>query len=156
MSLVSPAESAEAIGAGFTRFLDAVPDQATEISALVSELFALSSVLRELDAACLSRQFGRNFPLIADDLKLVRSSLCHTLKDILDLLGDIDHAKAPTPATITAYYQTWKRVQLFFRREAGDTPCTRLDRYKKFLTELGNVVKRYPSDLFYTIGDITK
>lgn len=143
MSLVSPAESAEAIGAGFTRFLDAVPDQATEITALVSELFALSSVLRELDASCLSRQYGRNFPLIADDLKLVRSSLCHTLKDVLDLLGDIDHAKIPTPTTAGSYYQTWKKVNLFFRREYGDTLCVRLDRYKKFLVELSNVVKRY-------------
>lgn len=140
MSLVSPAESAEAVGARFTKFLDAVPDHATEITALVSELFALSSVLRELDASCLSRQYGRNFPLIADDLKLVRSSLCHTLKDVSNLLGDID---VPTSTASGPYYQTWKRIHLFFRREYGDTLCTHLERYKKFLLELGNVVKRY-------------
>lgn len=147
MSLVSPAESAEAIGAGFTKFLDAVPDHAAEITALVSELFALSSVLRELDASCLSRQYGSNFPLIADDLKLVRSSLCQTLKDVLNLLGDIDHATVPNFTTSGSYYQTWKRIHLFFRREYGDNLCTHLERYKKFLLELGNVMKRYTAPL---------
>lgn len=138
MSLIAPAESAEAIGAGFTKFLETVPDHATEITALVSELFALASVLRDLDASCLSRHHARHFPLIADDLKLARSSLCHSLKDLLALLADVETS---SPSTI--YYRTWKRIHLFYRREYADSLCPHLDRYKRFFLELSNVLKRY-------------
>ncbi|KAK2757351.1 hypothetical protein FQN54_004865 [Arachnomyces sp. PD_36] len=141
-SLVSPAESAESIGAGFTKFLDAVPDQATEITALVSALFALSSALRELDSACRSHQYSRNFPQIADDLRLVRENLIHTLKDAKELMGDVDHINIPSTATLGSYFMAWKRVQAFFREEYRESLCALLGRYKRFVVELTNVVKQ--------------
>ena len=79
MSLVAEAAYAQDIGAGLSKFLDALPDQATEITALISELYAISSALRDLDTTIQSREYGHHVALIKDDLELVRLSLAYTL-----------------------------------------------------------------------------
>ena len=140
MSLVAEAEKAQDIGAGFSKFLDALPDQATEVTALISELYAISSALRDLDTTVQSREYGANVGLIKEDLELVTLSLAYTLKDVFDLFGDID--TGTDLPTIGAYRQTWKDICLHFKAERRGTLCIRLEKYRRFILELGCIMKR--------------
>lgn len=140
MSLVAEAEKAEDIAAGFSKFLSALPDQATEVTALISELYAISSALRDLDTTVQSREYGLNVPLIEKDLELVRLSLAYTLKDVFDKFGDVD--TGPNLPTIGAYRQIWKDIWIHFKTERRGTLCERLENYRRFILELGYVMKR--------------
>lgn len=143
MELVVEAEKAEDIGAAFSKFKEALPDQATEITALISELWAISSALRDLHTAIQSREYGRNIHYIADDLRVVRTSVSYTLKDVFDIIGDINSNSRGNLPTIGAYRQTWKDIYLHFRKESPSSLCIRLETYRTFIMELGSIMKRY-------------
>src|SRR6266498_1862837 len=140
MNLLADAEDAQDIGAAFSKFLDALPDQAADVTGLIAELYAISAALRELDNTIHSRQYGHRAHLIKDDLDLVCASLSYTLKDAFDILGEI-RAKGDAP-TVGAYRQTWKEICYHFQRESRGSLSMRLERYKRFITELSNVMKR--------------
>ena len=74
-TLIANAESAQDIAAGLNKFLDPVPEHATEITALISGCFAISSVLRELSAAIADPRYIRNYDLIFQDLDITLNSL---------------------------------------------------------------------------------
>jgi hypothetical protein len=140
MSLLGDAEDAKDIGAAFSKFLDALPDQAAEVTSLIAELYAISAALRDLDITIRSRQYGSRAYLIKDDLDLVLTSLSHTLKDAFDILGDI--GTQSDPRTIGAYRQTWKDICKHFLRESRGSLSMRLEKYKTFIKELSNIVIR--------------
>ena len=141
MTLIAEAEAAEDIGDAFGKFKVAVDDQAAEVTALVSELYAVGSALREIDAASLSPDYGHNLRNIQDDLDLVRASLKHTLDDIFRILGKIGNGDRLL--TAAAYRQTWKDIAYHFQHEGGGRLSSRLETYRLFLLALCNKLRRF-------------
>jgi hypothetical protein len=141
MTLIAEAETAEDIGDAFGKFRVAVEDQAAEVSALVSELYAVGSALREIDSASHSPDYGHNLRNVQDDLDLVRASLTHTLDDVFRILGKIGNGdRLLTPA---AYRQTWRDITYHFQREGGGRLSLRLETYRLFLLALCNKLRRF-------------
>ncbi|KAJ9631737.1 hypothetical protein H2203_000137 [Taxawa tesnikishii (nom. ined.)] len=73
--LIKQAKAAEEVASGLHVFLEEVPQWATDISATISELFAVSSAFRTLDNADDSTQYGRGFYRIRDDLDTASTTL---------------------------------------------------------------------------------
>jgi hypothetical protein len=139
MALTAEAERAEDIGDAFSKFKVAVDDQAAEVTALVSELYAVGSALRAIDATLQSPEYGLNFRIIEDDLDLVRASLTYTLDDVFRILGKIGNGdRILTPP---AYRQTWKDITYHFQRRAGRRLCSVLETYRLFLLALCNKLR---------------
>ena len=74
-TLIANAETAQDIAAALNNFLDPVPEYSTEITALISECFAISSVLRQLSTATADPRYIRNHHLISEDLDVTLRSL---------------------------------------------------------------------------------
>jgi hypothetical protein len=141
MTLIAEAETAEDIGDAFGKFKVAVDDQAAEVTALVSELYAVGSALREIDDASHSPDYGHNLRNIQDDLDLVRASLKYTLDDVFRILGKIGNGDRLL--TTAAYRQTWKDIAYHFQREGGGRLSSRLETYRLFLLALCNKLRRF-------------
>lgn len=140
MTLLADVENARDVGASFDRFAAALPDHLMEITALVSELYAISSALCDLENNILSPQYTSRLTVILDDLDVVRLSLAITLKDASRLFGRL--GDAGYPPTAGAYRQVWGDVCYHFRTESGYSLLVRLERYRKFLLELSCIMRR--------------
>jgi hypothetical protein len=141
MTLIADAERAEDIADALSKFKVPVPDQGPEITASISELYAIGSALRDIDTALNSDEYGRNYRLIEKDLDLACSSLNTTIEDIFRILGDIGNG-API-LNDGMYRQTWKEIVLFFMQNGRISLRTRLEKYKRFIVELAGIVKRF-------------
>ena len=141
MTLVADAENAEDIADALSKFKVPVPDHAPEITASISELYAIGSALRDIDSALDSPEYNRNYPLIDKDLDLVRSSLRNTVEDIFRILGDIGNGSHVLNNGM--YRQTWKEISWFFYQNGRITLRTRLEKYKRFILELASIIKRF-------------
>ncbi|EME76938.1 uncharacterized protein MYCFIDRAFT_61236 [Pseudocercospora fijiensis CIRAD86] len=86
-SLLRFANDCEDAAAGLHRFRDALPRNATRITAVVGELFAISSALRQIHTGEGIRSYGPSFYRIDDDLQLVFPSLQRTVHDIFDMFA---------------------------------------------------------------------
>lgn len=141
MTLITEAEKAEDIGDAFGKFKVAVGDQAAEVTALIAELYAVGSALREINNAILSSaECARNLRYVQDDLELVRDSLKFTLEDVFKILGRINHGNSnPSPA---AYRQTWKEIILHFQQDGWGRLVSRMHKYKLFLQTLCSKIRR--------------
>jgi hypothetical protein len=141
MKLTTDAERAEDIGDVFSKFKAHVPDHAPDITASVSELYAIGSILRELDTTLHLPQYAPSFMLIDKDLDLVCSSLQDSLQEIFDIVGDMGNGSQIL--TSSMYRQTWKDIALYFRRNGRMSLKMRLETYKHFMVELANILKRF-------------
>lgn len=143
MTLITDAEIAEDIADALSKFKAPVPDHAPDITASISELYAIGSALRDIDTAINSPDYNRNFRLIEKDLDLVCSSLHSTVEDIFRILGDIGNGSRVLSDGM--YRQTWKDIALFFRQNGHITLRMRLETYRRFISELASIVKRFAS-----------
>jgi len=139
MTLTAEAERAEDIGDAFGKFKVAVDDQAAEVTALVSELYAVGSALRAIDDASQLPDYSLNLHIIEDDLDLVRDSLTYTLDDVFRILGKIGNGDRLL--TMPAYRQTWKDITYHFQHRAGGRLCTVVETYRLFLLALCNKLR---------------
>lgn len=134
MALIAVAESAQDIAVGFNKFLDPVPEFSTEITGLISECYAISSALRELNTAKDDPQYYREYDIIYTDVSTVRTSLDYTFRDVFRLFGGLGR---PTHiSNRTAYYQVWIEIDDFFYDESHSSLCRRLEYNRQFLQEL--------------------
>ncbi|KAI9815286.1 MAG: hypothetical protein M1827_002766 [Pycnora praestabilis] len=135
--LLGAAEDSQDVAAALNRFITAIPESSTDITAVISQLFGISSALRELHAIFDTRQSGRTAYVIADDLRLALRSLTLTLDAVHQSFGQL----ASFPALgAAAYRRVWTMIDLGFRREAGDNLCDRLEMYKVFINSLSDVL----------------
>lgn len=141
MTLIVDAENAEDIADAFSKFKAPVPDHAADITASISDLYAIGSGLRSIDAALNSVEYSRNRRLIDQDLELVCLSLQNTLEDIFRILGHIGNGSRVLNDGM--YRQTWKEISLFFILNGQIPLRTRLEKYKRFILELADIVKRF-------------
>jgi hypothetical protein len=141
MTLIADAERAEDIADAFSKFKTAVPDHAPDITASISELYAIGSGLRDIDKALNTAEYSRNFLLIEEDLDLVCSSLNDTVEEIFLILGDIGNGSRVL--NVGMYRQTWKDIALYFRQSTPSTLRMRLEMYRRIIVDLASIVKRF-------------
>ncbi|KAL8785318.1 MAG: hypothetical protein Q9195_008687 [Heterodermia aff. obscurata] len=109
MDLLAQAETAQDVAAGLNRFLDPVPEYSTEITALISECFAISSALRELQTAIGDSRYNSQEspdPDEFDDLHFRISNLLEVQQS--RLVDDVNNLSLGSPAAA--------RVRSFERR----------------------------------------
>ncbi|KAL8805805.1 MAG: hypothetical protein Q9182_001717 [Xanthomendoza sp. 2 TL-2023] len=134
MALIGAAEDAQDIAAGFNKFLDPVPEFSTEITALISECYAISSALRELSTAKDDLRYYRDFEWIRTNVNIVQESLNYTFHDVRRLFGGLGRTSAISRRTL--FYQVWREIDEFFYRESNISLCTRLEDNRLYLAEL--------------------
>ena len=140
MNLIAEAKRAEDVGDAFSKFKEPVDDQAAEVTALIAELYAVGSALREIDQAIRVQDYGRNLHYIEDDLDLVRASLTFTLDDIFTILGKIGNGDSRL--TASDYRHTWREIMYRFRDEGWGKLNSRLEKYRSFLLLLCSKLQR--------------
>ena len=139
--LIAKAEDAQDLAAAFNKFLGHVPNAATEITGLISELYAISSGARELHTASQDPRYLNRQELIEEDKRLVLQSIEQTFADIQHKFGNIDRSIYQTPRE--AYRGVWKDIIDHFQEESEDHLIRRLENYRLFLLELASIVHGY-------------
>jgi len=125
------AESAEGVAAGLYSFRDSLPRNAARITAVVGELFAISSTLRGIDATQTDRRYQPSFYRIENDIGLACVSLQYTLDAVAGMFGrsrELDRQ------------MVWDDLQHRMERVEGLGLLERLECYKDFLKALLEVV----------------
>ncbi|KAK3065873.1 hypothetical protein LTR53_017941, partial [Teratosphaeriaceae sp. CCFEE 6253] len=81
-ALITLAQASEDAASGLRLFRDSLPRAATRITAIIGELFAISSALRQLDNAEGDPRFQPSFYRIRDDVGLLYRSLQTSIDDV--------------------------------------------------------------------------
>ena len=136
MALRRTADEAESAAAGFKTFRAPLPEHFTEITALISDLYAISSSLLSLDDLSKDPRYRLSWPHVHLDVELVQSSLKYTVEDILHYLQRVQ-----TQASSDAYSRTWQSMNRFFWDQSQFSLATRLARYRTFIRELNEVLR---------------
>lgn len=134
MSLIARAESAEELGFALKSFRDVIPESAAEITALITELFAVSTTLRELFSLHNDPRCEYRYPDIADDVLLTLRSFDYTFDDFRTHLGGLDRPSHLSNAIV--HRRVWRRMLDHFQRESGNPLSRRLEICRAFLLEL--------------------
>lgn len=137
MDLRVAADECEDVAVGFSMFREPLPQHAIEITQVISDYYAIISLLNTLDALSRDGRYRRNWPRVQADADLVRICLKYTNEDILDLFGNLDGADAPPER----FNQVWAAMNRFFWDETQYSFATRLGKYKAFLREMGDMMK---------------
>ncbi len=143
--LVARAEAAQDIAAGLNKFLGPVPNYSTEITALISECFAISSTLRKLSTAIGDSRYNSGYHEISEDLTITLQSLEYTFHDVKRLFGDLGRADYISQSA--AYRSVWQEITAHFMEESGNSLCRRLEFYRRFLLELVCVAEGFATIL---------
>ena len=138
-ALGANAETAQEIAPALLRFQSHVPEAATEISALVSELYAISAALFELKTASSEPRNYRNRNLIDEDKYVVLRSLEYTFKDINHFLRGLESRTYRSDRE--AYKDVWLQIDDYFRNESNNSLLARLGYYKLFIEDLTPIVR---------------
>lgn len=143
MALTAFSETAEDIAAALLVFKEPVASQATEITALISELFAISSALLELDTAQRDHPYHRLRREVEGDQRTVLLSLDFTFKDVRRLLGGLGN---PIYRSLRESYQgVWNAIDRHFHQQGHNALVRRLEYYTLFLMDLRTIVHGYVS-----------
>lgn len=130
MNLVATAELAEDVAAGLDKFLIPVEERSSEITRLISECFAISSVLRDIAAAIRDIRHINDYSSISYDLQVTVASIEYTFDDVRRFCGRIVRTSR------SAYRDVWKSIEMFFMGESRNSLLDRLAYYKRFLEDL--------------------
>lgn len=139
--LLEGATAAEAVASGLYPFLDKIPEYSPDVSAVISELFGISSALRELATSRESRMLLSHTNPVVGDLELSLDSLCITLDCIdhqFERLGITPDPQAP------AFARVWREIQLALR-DGSFTFLDRLRTFRLFFLGLADQLKGYVS-----------
>lgn len=137
MDLRRIADEAEDVAVGLSTFRTPLPEYATDITATISDYYAIIASLTHLNDLSQDAQYRPDWPNVRADLELLRASLTYTDEDILDFFRCLDGANAPPER----FRQVWVAMNQFFWDEAKYSLATRLAKYKTFLHELGDMMK---------------
>lgn len=130
MNLVATAELAQDVASGLHKFLTPVEESSAEITRLISQCFAISSVLRDIAAAMRETRHSNDYSDISEDLRVAVSSIEYTFEDVHRFCGRIVRTSS------SAYRDVWKSIETFFIEESRNSLLGRLAYYKRFLEDL--------------------
>ena len=140
-ALIANAETAQELAPALLEFQAHVPEAATEITALASDLYAISAALLELKTALSEPRNYRNKNLVDEDKYVVLRSLEYTFKDTQHYLRGLK-SRAYRSAR-HAYTDVWIQIDAYFRSESHNSLLTRLGYYKHFIDDLTPIVEGY-------------
>ena len=149
--IIATAESARDVATAFDRFLDPVSDYAAEITALISELFAISSALRELDTCYGDLHLNNYQEQISNDIHVALQSINYTFNDIKDLLSGL--GSTVHLSRIAAYRAVWDNIIVHFERESNNSLCRRIGIYRRFLGAVICVIEGSESSISQYYGE---
>ncbi|MCJ1345945.1 hypothetical protein MMC31_004155 [Peltigera leucophlebia] len=130
MNLVATAETAQDVASGLNKFLIPVAESSSEITRLISECFAISSLLRDIAAAIRDPRQSSKYPSISEDLRVVVCSIEFTFDDVHRFCGRIVRTSS------SAYREVWRCIESHFLEESRNSLIARLEYYKRFLEDL--------------------
>lgn len=139
-SLIRFAKDAEDVASGLHTFRDSLPRSATRITATISELFALSSILREIDNAEGDTQFSSSFYRVQDDLNLLFPTLRRTLDATLDMFAR---------SRERPYQMVWDELGHKMERDEGIGLLERLEVYHDFLRAQADILQGHRAQNLY-------
>ncbi|KAE8138675.1 hypothetical protein BDV38DRAFT_281972 [Aspergillus pseudotamarii] len=142
-ALLTSADNVEDVAAGFRMLREPLPEHATEITILISDLYSISSSLRGYSTILGNGIHQQNIASAESDIELVRTSLKKTLDDIFDFFGDIDLRQG---SDRDKYQRTWTVMCKYFYDKSQGSLANRLAIYKAFLGELANISNEGFSD----------
>lgn len=135
MNLVETAETAQDVASGFHKFLIPVEESSSEITRLISECFAISSILRNIAATIRDPQYSQDYSNISDHLRVVVCSIEYTFDDVRRFCGRIVRTSS------SAYRDVWKCIETYFLEESRNSLPERLAIYKIFLEDLQMILE---------------
>jgi hypothetical protein len=138
-ALGAHAETAQELAAALIEFKPHVQEAAREITALVSEFYAISASLQELKSVCSDPRSASENNLIAEDKYVLLRSLEHTFKDLDRFIKLKDRPAVRTRREV--HKDIWAQIDTYFRNESGNQLLTRMGYYKQFTDELVDVVE---------------
>ncbi|KAF2209603.1 hypothetical protein CERZMDRAFT_46823 [Cercospora zeae-maydis SCOH1-5] len=119
-------------GSGLYRLRDALSRYATRITAVISELFGLSSALREIHSAEHTHIHGPSFYRITDDLGLLRRSLRYTTQDLFDMFAR---------SRLHTEQRAWEDLEYRMDQQERIGLLERLELYRDFLDAQNDVLE---------------
>jgi hypothetical protein len=122
--LIALAQEAEDAASGLHAFRDRLPRYATHITAIVSELFAVSSVLREIEHARLHPEYQPSFYRIREDITLLFRSLQSSLENVFIMFRRSGNR---------THQVVWEDLRYRMETEEGVSLRDRLVLYHDFL-----------------------
>ncbi|KLJ09149.1 hypothetical protein EMPG_15447 [Blastomyces silverae] len=145
MDFHQPALDAENVANIFSKFVAHVPEDAPNITSVVTELFTISANLRSL-GTLQNSPLRPKFAYVASDIDLVvKASFRHTTRTINEAFVAMDDG-GRAQATQQNVRHTWFLLRDYFHREAGYPLVTRLQYYKQMLGEIMLVVRNERGD----------
>ncbi|GAB1729290.1 hypothetical protein NU195Hw_Modified_143t1 [Hortaea werneckii] len=129
--LVRLAYSAEDVATRLRNFRNGLTGQDARITSSISKLFAISSLLQQLDEAQNDRDQGPSFYRIRDDVSITIPSLERTLQDSLEMV-----ARSQTRPPEVA----WDDMEFRMSREEGLGFHERLALYHDFLRAQSSIL----------------
>lgn len=136
MALVRVARDAEDVAGGLRVFRDALPRDATHLTAIISKLFAVSALLTELDTARLNPRYEPSFYRIKGEVALVLKSLQPTLDATFDMFGR---------SKDISYGMVWGDLRHRMEEDEGAGLLDRLHWYDGLLASCLAVLRGRPS-----------
>lgn len=130
MNLVATAEAAQDVASGLNKFLIPVAESSSEIKRLISECFAISSLLGDIAGAIRDPRQSNNYSNISEDLRVAVCSIEYTFDDVHRFCGQIVRTSS------SAYRDVWRCIESHFSEESRNSLLTRLAYYKRFLEDL--------------------
>ncbi|KAK0977405.1 hypothetical protein LTR91_013318 [Friedmanniomyces endolithicus] len=138
-ALITLAQDAEDASSGLRVFRDSLPRNATQITGVIGEFFAISASLRQLDSAEGDPRFQPSFYRIREDIGLLCRSLQTTVGDVFAMFArSRDRSRQ----------MVWEDLQHKMDQDEGEGLLERLRCYRGVLLALFDVVVgRRPSSL---------
>lgn len=141
-SLIRFARDAEDVASGLHTFRDSLPRSATRITATISELFALSSILREIDNAEGDTRFSSSFYRVQDDLNLLFPTLQRTLEAVFDMFSR---------SRERSYEMIWDELGRKMEHDEGIGLLERLEVYHDFLRAQADILQGHRAQNLYDL-----
>ncbi|KAK0931610.1 hypothetical protein LTR29_016289 [Friedmanniomyces endolithicus] len=138
-ALITLAQDAEDASSGLRVFRDSLPRNATQITGVIGEFFAISATLRQLDSAEGDPRLQPSFYRIREDVGLLCRSLQTTVGDVFAMFArSRDRSRQ----------MVWEDLQHKMNQDEGEGLLDRLRCYRGVLQALFDVViGRRPSSL---------
>ena len=135
-ALIGFAKDAEDVASALTSFRDNLPYSAAGITRIITQLFAVSTVLRDIQD---NPRYPPSRSRIQDDLDVILPSLQRTLDDAFDMFAQ---------SRQRSYQAVWEELARRMDREEGVSLLERLEWYRDFLRAQVDILIGYqPTDL---------
>nr|POE78679.1 hypothetical protein CFP56_62930 [Quercus suber] len=137
-ALLRLSKTGEDVANGLIAFREGLPHHRVRITAIIEQLFALSTILQELQLAQRDRRYEPSFHRIRRDLHLVHTSLERTLHACFEMFGRTSLGRS--------YDMVWGDLLYRMSREEHLGLFERLETYVAYMTALRCIITEIPAE----------